>query len=83
MFPESSSENLRTVLYIMQAYIILSPEAYLQRFGKAVISTCAYLLSDMRPEGIVMVMKLFEACLRTEPNLGLELLKPTLPYIFK
>ncbi|XP_055389271.1 importin-11 [Condylostylus longicornis] len=80
---ENSSENLRTVLHLIQAYILLSPEVYLQRFGKQVVSTCAYLLNDMRTEGIAMVMKLYETMLRVEPTMGLELLRPALPHIFK
>ncbi|GAB0099223.1 importin-11 [Sergentomyia squamirostris] len=80
---ENSSENLRTVLYIIQSYILLSPEVYLQRHGKNVVSTCAYLLTDMRPEGISMIMKLFEAFLCARPEYAIELLKPVLPNIFK
>ncbi|XP_059610198.1 importin-11 [Phlebotomus argentipes] len=80
---EKSSENMRTVLYIIQSYILLSPQVYLQRHGKNVVSTCAYLLSDMRPEGICMIMKLFEAFLCAKPEFAIELLKPVLPDIFK
>jgi len=78
-----SSEQLRTCLYIIQSYILLNPDIYLQRFGKAVVTTCAYLLTDLRPEGIGVVMKLFEAFLRSKPDYGIELLKPILPDIFR
>lgn len=61
----------------------MNPELYLQRYGKNVVSTCAYLLTDLRPEGIVMIMKLFEACLRAKPEYAIELLKPALPDILK
>lgn len=80
---EGSSENLRTCLYIIQSNILLNPEVYLQRYGKDVVNTCGYLLSDLRPDGIVMIMKLFEAYLRSKPDYGIELLKPVLPDIFK
>lgn len=42
-----------------------------------------YLLTDLRSEGIVMVMRLFESILRSTGNYGIELLKPALPNIFK
>lgn len=80
---DESSENLRTCLYIIQSNILLNPEVYLQRYGKEVVNTCGYLLSDLRPDGIVMIMKLFEAYLRSKPDYGIELLKPVLPDIFK
>lgn len=80
---EASSENIRVCFSIIQAYILLNPDIYLERFGKDVIKTCSYLLSDMRSEGIVMVMRLFEACLRAKPQYGVQLLRPILPDIFK
>lgn len=80
---ENTSENLRTVLYIVQSYILLNPTIYLQCHGKGIVKSCTYLLSDMRPEGIVTVMKLFESCLRAKPNYGVELLRPALGNIFK
>lgn len=78
---ENSSETLRNCLYIIQSYILLNPEMYLQRYGKDVVRTCAYLLTDLRPDGIVMIMKLFEACLRAKPDYAIELLRPVLPDI--
>ncbi|XP_055679188.1 importin-11 [Lutzomyia longipalpis] len=80
---ENSSENLRTVLYIIQSYILLSPQIYLEHHGKNVVSTCSYLLSDIRPEGICMIMKLFEAFLCAKPEFAIELLRPVLPDVFK
>lgn len=70
-------------MYIIQSYILLNPEMYLQRYGKEVVSTCAYLLSDLRPDGVVMIMKLFEACLRAKPDYAIEFLKPVLLDISK
>lgn len=81
-FAEQSSENLRTCLYIIQTYILLDPPVYLERHGKAIVTCCMNLLSDMRPEGIVMVMKLFELFLKTVPDYGIELLRSSLAEIF-
>lgn len=80
---ETTSENLRTSLYIIQSYILLNPSAFLYRHGKDIVKCCQYLLSDMRSEGTVMVMKLYEDCLRCKPDIALELLRPALPNIFR
>lgn len=42
-----------------------------------------YLLTDLRSEGVVMVMRLFESMLRSTGNNGVELIKSALPNIFK
>lgn len=80
---ENSSENIRTIFSIIQAYILLDAEVYLQQHGKNIVDTCMYLLSDLRSEGIVMVMRLFESILRATGDHGVSLLQPALPIIFK
>lgn len=74
---------MRTVFSIIQAYILLGPEVYLQQHGAKILDACTYLLSDLRSEGVVMIMRLFESILRSSGNFGVELLKPALPTIFK
>lgn len=68
---------------IIQAYILLDAEIYLQQHGTKIVETCMYLLSDLRSEGIVMVMRLFESILRSTGNYGVELLRPAYSNIFK
>lgn len=80
---ENSSEYIRTVFSIIQAYILLDAEGYLQQHGKKIVDVCMYLLTDLRSEGIVMVMRLFESILKSTGCNGIELVKPALPYIFK
>lgn len=80
---EYSTENIRTCFSIMQAYILLNAQIYLQQYGKAIVETCMYQLSDLRSEGIVMIMRLFESILRSTSNFGVELLRPVLPDVFK
>lgn len=81
--PEYTSENIRTCFSIMQAYILLNAQIYLQQYGKDIVKTCMYLLSDLRSEGIVMIMRLFESILRSSSHLGVELLRPVLPDVFR
>lgn len=80
---ENSSEYIRTAFSIIQAYILLDAQIYLQQHGKKIVETCMYLLTDLRSEGIVMVMRLFESILRSTGIFGVELMKPALPNIFK
>lgn len=81
--PEMTSENLNTVICIMQAYILLDPQVYLEKYGAKVVSCCTYLMTDMRPEGIAMILKLYEAILRSLPEIGLQLIKPALYDVFE
>ncbi|XP_054286364.1 importin-11-like [Macrosteles quadrilineatus] len=80
---ELSSENLRTCFYIIQAYILLAPEIFLQHYGEQVMRSCMYLLTDMRSEGIVMTMRLLELCLKANPTRAVTLLEPVYPRIFQ
>ncbi|XP_050322482.1 importin-11 [Bactrocera neohumeralis] len=80
---EMSSENLRIVLILIQAYILLDAHSFLERYGKEFVQFCARMFDDLRPEGITLMLKVFETCLKSDANYGLELVRPALPYIFK
>uniref|UniRef100_A0A1B0GAA7 Importin N-terminal domain-containing protein n=1 Tax=Glossina morsitans morsitans TaxID=37546 RepID=A0A1B0GAA7_GLOMM len=80
---ESSSENLRTVLILTEAYILLDAHVFLERYGRAFIDICASMFDDIRAEGVVLMVKVLEVCLKSDANFGLDMIKPTLPYIFR
>ncbi|XP_023294362.2 importin-11 [Lucilia cuprina] len=80
---EMSSENLRTVLVLIQAYILLDAHAFLERYGRSFIDFCNRMFDDIRPEGISLMLKVLEICLKTDASYGLELVRPLLPYIFR
>ncbi|XP_012055952.1 PREDICTED: importin-11 [Atta cephalotes] len=80
---DQSSENLRLCLYIIQMYVLLSPQDFFTQRSTVIIESLKTLLSDLRSEGRVMVLKLFEICLRTSPQQGAELIKPVLLKIFE
>lgn len=63
--------------------MLLSPQDFFTQRGSIVIESLKTLLSDLRMEGRVMVLKLFEICLRTSPQQGAELIKPVLLKIFE
>lgn len=68
--------NLKNCLFIMQAYILLNPEMYLQKYGKEMIRVCQYLMKDIRAEGIVIICKLFITIIKAHPGYAVELLHP-------
>ncbi|XP_017466077.1 PREDICTED: importin-11 [Rhagoletis zephyria] len=80
---EMSSENLRIVLILIQAYILLDSHTFLERYGMEFVQFCTRMFDDLRPEGIALMLKVFETCLKSDANYGLELVRPALPYIFK
>ncbi|XP_046626086.1 importin-11 [Neodiprion virginianus] len=80
---ERSAENLRLCLYIVQAYILLSPQEFLGDRGAVVVATLGSIIGDLRSEGIVMAMRLVETCLRALSHQGAQLIKPLLTKIFE
>jgi hypothetical protein len=70
--------NLKTCLHIMQAYLLLCPELYLQKHGKELIQACQYLMKDIRTEGILIICKLFITMLKVQPEYAVELLQPVM-----
>ncbi|XP_024221390.1 importin-11 isoform X3 [Bombus vosnesenskii] len=80
---EKSFEHLKLCLYIVQAYVILSPQEFLSQRGAIIIETLRSLLGDLNSEGVVMIMTVFELCLCASPRQGAELIKPVLITIFE
>ncbi|XP_067143577.1 importin-11 [Centruroides vittatus] len=70
---ESGTENLRICLQIAQAYILLAPKDFLQNYSKNLVDTCISFISDVRSEGIVMIMRLIELVFKVFPEEGPQL----------
>lgn len=75
--------NLKTCLFIIQAYVLLCPEIYLQKYGKELMQQCQYLMKDIRTEGIVAICKLFITILKVMPTYAIELLHTAMFDILK
>ncbi|XP_022824484.1 importin-11 isoform X1 [Spodoptera litura] len=80
---EQSSEHLRIVVYIMQAYTLLCPEEFLSAAGGKCMELLEDMLSDMRTEGVITVLKMAEICISVsfpERNafLGVKVIWPIL-----
>ncbi|RVE47622.1 hypothetical protein evm_007719 [Chilo suppressalis] len=80
---EQSSEHLRIVVYIMQAYTLLCPEEFLTGAGAKCMAVLDDMLADMRTEGIITALKMAEICVSVtfpERNalLGVKVIWPIL-----
>ncbi|XP_059060913.1 importin-11 [Achroia grisella] len=80
---EQSTEHLRIVVYIMQAYTLLCPEEFLSGAGGKCMALLEDMLSDMRTEGVITVLKMAEICVSVsfpERNtfLGVKVIWPIL-----
>lgn len=63
--------------------MLLSPQDFFTQWGSVVVEILKDILSDLRSDGLVMAMKVFETCIRASPQQGTELIKPVLPKIFE
>ncbi|GJQ74570.1 Ranbp11 [Trypoxylus dichotomus] len=80
---ETTSENLRLCLIICIAHMLLDPETVMRVHGRQIVEACDSLMSDMRPEGIIMLAKLVEMFIKAKPVLGCETTRPLLIRIFE
>lgn len=44
---------------------------------------CVRSFEDIRTEGIIAMLRIFETCLKTDAAMGLRLVRPALPFIFQ
>lgn len=57
---------MKTVVYIMQAYTLLCPEEFLSGAGGKCMALLEDMLSDMRTEGVITVLKMAEICVSVQ-----------------
>lgn len=58
-------------------------QAYLSRYGEKFVSYCVNSFEDIRAEGIIAMLRIFETCLKTDATMGLRLVRPALPFVFQ
>lgn len=80
---EYSTENLRQCLVICLAHLLLAPELVMRTHGIQLIQVLDGIMSDMKNEGIIVLMRLVETFVRALPGLGTETVVPILPRIFQ
>ncbi|XP_053971959.1 importin-11 [Hylaeus volcanicus] len=80
---EKSTENFKLCLYIVQAYILLSPQEFLSQRGAVIIETLRSLMADLRSDELTITLTIFETCICASSRQGAELIKPVLVNIFE
>jgi len=75
---ETGSENLRTVVYVIQAYVLLCPVHVLETVGPAIVAECAKMYSDLVDDGKLMILRLVETWIRAGPPNTPQVLEPLL-----
>lgn len=76
---EISSENLRICLKIIEAYLLLGPNEFMERYFAKLVTSFSSLLTELRTEGIVLVLKMVEQVFKCFPIQGPEIFRSLLP----
>ncbi|CAH1407271.1 unnamed protein product [Nezara viridula] len=79
---EGNTEHLRLCMSIISAYVLLSPDDIIEVYGQTLINLFADMLTDMRTEGILLIMRVLELFMKVNSSKSSLLLKPLLPDIF-
>ena len=68
-------DYLRSMLYIVQAYVLLSPHDFISSCGQAIAATLEDQFSDLQDEGVLLILRLTDLVLKVGPQ--------ETPFIFK
>ncbi|KAB7497155.1 Importin-11 [Armadillidium nasatum] len=80
---EISSENLRICLQITNAYIVFYPQMFLAKYGMTLVGSFRYLITDLKSEGLLLVLKCIEMMVRVLPQEATQLLQSLFPTLLK
>lgn len=76
------SENLRTCFAIIESYVLLDENAFLENFGTPVVNACLSMLGNIKPEGGIILSRVIETIVKMSPVRSAELFAPVLLRIF-
>lgn len=68
---------------LVNSYSIIYPEFFSEKYGNVICAELNTSMSDMRAEGIAMVLRCVETFLRTSPVSGPSAIKPIVGKIFQ
>lgn len=74
---------MRMTIFIIQAYVVLAPDIFLQTYGHDIMNKLASLITDLRFEGIIIIMRLLDLCFQTIHQNAIVYIKPFLPFIIE
>ncbi|KAK7116601.1 hypothetical protein V1264_002257 [Littorina saxatilis] len=78
---EVSTENLRLCLKITQIYVLLGARDFMQEYSSVLVSSLAHLMTDLKAEGIMLILRLMELVLKAFPAEGPHVFMPMLPSV--
>jgi len=78
---EMSTENIRICLKIIQCYVLLGMRDFMQAYSEVLASSLMSLMTDIRTEGIVLILRSVEVVLKAFPQEGPPVFQSMLPGI--
>ncbi|XP_062597784.1 importin-11-like [Saccostrea cucullata] len=67
---EMGTENLRTCLKIIEAYLLLCPQQFMHHFCNSLASSLHGLMKDIREDGQILILRVVEVALKLFPKEG-------------
>ncbi|GFN82406.1 importin-11 [Plakobranchus ocellatus] len=78
---ELGTENLRVCLKIIQCYVLLGSREFMQAYSEVLATSLLSLMTDIRTEGMVLILRTVELVLKAFPNEGPSVFQAMLPGI--
>ncbi|KAK3096574.1 hypothetical protein FSP39_001428 [Pinctada imbricata] len=76
---ELGTENLRICLKVIERYLLLCPQEFMHYYSRDLTSSLQSLTTDIRTEGLLMILKVIELVFKTFPTEAPELFANYLP----
>ncbi|XP_067934754.1 importin-11-like [Watersipora subatra] len=70
-----STENLKCCLKIIESYALLSAQSLFLQFGNMLVDSLCSLVTDIKSEGLIMVLRVVETFFKLLPNESSQLFK--------
>jgi hypothetical protein len=75
---ELGSEHMTTMAYILQAYILISPHAYITTYGESVCGVFQSQYPDLLDEGILLILRIVDLAVLVGPPQVTQIFRPLL-----
>lgn len=69
-----STEHLKTGLMILEAYVLIAPDRVVSEYGTQLFSLTTSLMNDLKDEGIVCILSLYETIIKVNLPQTIELM---------
>ncbi|CAI9731381.1 importin-11 isoform X2 [Octopus vulgaris] len=80
---EFGNEDLKVCLKIVEAYVVLGQKEFMQRFSQDIVMSFSSLITDIRTDGILLILKAVELIFQSFPLEAPQVFQPLLSHIFK